>query len=321
MYIVTGAAGFIGSEIVKGLNDRGVTNILAVDDLTKGEKIFNLNDCQFADFMDLDDFLDALEDNAFGKKVTAILHQGACSDTMEYDGRYMMDVNFTYSKRVLDYAVSHKTPLVYASSASIYGNNTTFSEAPENEKPINVYAFSKYAFDLHVRSRMKEFESTVAGLRYFNVYGARETFKGRMASMVYQLYKQLVETGVAKLFDGTDGYGPGEQRRDFVFVGDLVNVNLFFADGPARQGIFNAGTGEARTFNAIARAFIDLMGRGEIQYIPFNPTLKGKYQSFTQADISALRDAGYDVPFTTLESGAAQCYKLWEERKAGMPEV
>ena len=320
MYIVTGAAGFIGSEIVKGLNDRGITDILVVDDLTKGEKIFNLNDCRFADYMDMEDLLDAMQDNALGKKVTAILHQGACSDTMEYNGRHMMDVNYTYSKHVLDYAVSHKVPLVYASSASIYGNNTTFAEAPENEKPINVYAFSKYAFDLHVRARIKEFKSTVVGLRYFNVYGARETFKGRMASMVYQLYKQLEETGVAKLFDGTDGYGPGEQRRDFVFVGDLVNVNLFFANGPARQGIFNAGTGQARTFNAIARAFINLLGRGEIQYVPFNPTLKGKYQSFTQADITALRAAGYDQAFTSLEDGAARCHKLWQDRKAAMPE-
>ena len=290
-----------------------------VDDLSNGQKIFNLNDCRFSDYMDMEDLLDAMAANAFGK-VTAILHQGACSDTMEYDGRYMMDVNYTYSKQVLNYAVANKIPLVYASSASTYGNNTTFVEDQANEKPINAYAFSKYAFDLHVRSRMKNFKSTVVGLRYFNVYGVRETFKGKMASMVYQLYKQLRDTGTAKLFEGTDGYPDGGQERDFVFVGDVAKVNLFFAEGPARQGIFNTGTGKARSFNDIAGTLIKLMGAGEIQYIPFNPTLKGKYQSFTQADISALRDAGYGAAFATLEEGIAQCYEQWETRKQGMPE-
>jgi ADP-L-glycero-D-manno-heptose 6-epimerase len=319
MYIVTGAAGFIGSEIVKALNDRGVTDILAVDDLSNGQKIFNLNDCRFSDYMDMDDLLDAMEGNAFGK-VTAILHQGACSDTMEYDGRYMMDVNFSYSKQVLNYAAANRIPLVYASSASTYGNNTTFVEDPENEKPINVYAFSKYAFDMHVRSRMKYLESTVVGLRYFNVYGVRETFKGRMASMVYQLYKQLRNTGVARLFEGTDGYPDGGQERDFVFVGDVAKVNLFFAQGPARQGIFNTGTGAARSFNDIASTLIKLMGKGRVEYIPFNATLKGKYQSFTQADVSALRAAGYSAPFATLEQGIEECYEQWEARAGALPE-
>jgi ADP-L-glycero-D-manno-heptose 6-epimerase len=319
MYIVTGAAGFIGSEIVKALNDRGITDILAVDDLSNGQKIFNLNDCRFSDYMDVEDLLDAMERNAFGK-VTAILHQGACSDTMEYDGRYMMDVNFSYSKEVLNYAAANKVPLVYASSASTYGNNTIFVEDPENEKPINVYAFSKYAFDLHVRSRMKYLESTVVGLRYFNVYGVRETFKARMASMVYQLYKQLRDTGVARLFEGTDGFPDGGQERDFVYVGDVAKVNLFFAQGPARQGIFNTGTGKARSFNDIAATLIKLMGKGAIEYIPFNPTLKGKYQSFTQADISALRAAGYTDEFSSLEHGIAQCYEQWQARKNSMPE-
>ena len=315
MYIVTGGAGFIGSEIVKGLNDRGVDDILVVDDLTKGERIFNLNDCRIADYMDCDDFLRAMDADALGP-VTAILHQGACSNTMEYNGRYMMETNFTYSKHVLQFAARRRIPFVYASSASVYGNNPKFVENPDNELPINVYAWSKLVFDQYVRKHLTGIETTVVGLRYFNVYGPRETFKGRMASMVYQLYTQLATTGTARLFEGTDGYGNGEQRRDFIFVGDVVDANLFFAQGPAKKGIFNTGTGKSRSFNAIAKTVINLKGKGSIEYIPFNPTLKGKYQSFTEADITALRNAGYEKEFTTLENGIAACCEQWDARAA-----
>ena len=286
-----------------------------MDNLKNGAKFSNLNDCRFADYLDIDTFLKFIKRRSiFDRRITAILHQGACSDTMEFDGRYMMETNFTYSKHVLNYALIRGVPLVYASSASVYGNNTVFKEDPENEKPINVYAFSKYAFDWHVRHRMAEFKSPVVGLRYFNVYGAREAHKGRMASMVYQLYRQLRATGAARLFEGTGGYGDGGQRRDFVFVGDVVKVNLFFAQGTARGGIYNVGTGGARSFNAVAKAIISLMNKGEIQYIPFNSDLTGKYQNFTEADVTALRDAGYTEPFASLEDGIAACFGQWEAR-------
>lgn len=314
MFIVTGGAGFIGSQIVKGLNDRGISDILVVDDLENGMKIFNLNDCVISDYMDATEFESLVERRGLGGEVEAVLHQGACSDTMEYDGQYMMEVNFTFSKKILDYALENSIPLVYASSASVYGANTVFKEIPENERPINVYAYSKLVFDQHVRKRLAGAASTVVGLRYFNVYGPRETFKGKMASMVYQLYRQLKETGRARLFRGTAGYGDGEQRRDFVFVGDIVDLNLHFAQATTTKGIFNAGTGSSRSFNAIARALIAQFGSGEIEYVPFNKTLEGKYQSFTEADLTGLREAGCSMDFTSLEDGIAACFSEWEER-------
>jgi len=223
-----------------------------------------------------------------------------------------MENNLTFSKTMLKFALNREAPFVYASSAAVYGTNKTTREVPGNERPLNVYGFSKLAFDQVVRRILPEVSSTVVGLRYFNVFGPRETHKGRMASMIYQLSRQLTDTGKARLFEGTDGYADGEQRRDFVFVGDVVKVNLFFADGPDAKGIFNVGTGRSRSFNAVARTLIKLTGGGEIEYVPFPAALEGKYQSFTEADLTALRDAGYDEPFTSLENGIAQAVKAWQ---------
>jgi ADP-L-glycero-D-manno-heptose 6-epimerase len=302
MHIVTGAAGFVGSNVVRALNDRGVTEILAVDDLSQGDKFLNLRDCKIADYMDRAEFREFLRRGAPGVAPAAILHQGACADTTESDGRYMLDNNFTFSKELLHWALGQRAPFVYASSASVYGDNRHCSETPDCENPLNVYAYSKLLFDQYVR-RLPPPSSTVVGLRYFNVYGPREGQKGRMASMVWQLLRQLESTGEARLFEGTDGYGDGEQRRDFVFVGDVVAVNLFFAEGSPKVGVFNVGTGVSRSFNDIARTIIGLLGRGEIRYIPMPESLKAKYQSFTQSDITRLRAAGYERPFTTLEEG------------------
>ncbi len=306
MYIVTGAAGFVGSNIVRALNDRGCDQILAVDDLTQGDRFRNLADCQIADYMDRSEFRQALQQGLPGINPTAIFHQGACADTTESDGRYMLDNNFTFSKELLHWAVDHKAPLVYASSASVYGNTSRCVEHPDCESPLNVYAYSKLLFDQYVRRLLPRVSSTVVGLRYFNVYGPRESHKGRMASMVFQLYRQLLDEGVARLFQGTDGYADGEQRRDFVCVEDVVAINLFFGSGGPHKGIYNVGTGQARSFNDIARILIARLGRGQIQYIPFPESLVGKYQSFTESDINALRAAGYRRPLLPLEDGIAQ---------------
>ncbi len=306
MYIVTGAAGFVGSNLVRALNERGVRDIMAVDDLTQGDKFRNLRDCEIADYMDRADFRALVARGAAAIKPTAILHQGACADTTEPDGRFMLDNNFSYSKELLHWALERRVPMVYASSASVYGNSRICAETPDHEGPLNVYAYSKLLFDNYVRRLMPQLSTTVVGLRYFNVYGPRETYKGRMASMVWQLYHQLRNNGVARLFEGTDGYAAGEQRRDFVFVGDAVAVNLYFASAPPKRGIFNVGTGQSRSFNDIARIVIELLGRGEIQYIPFPESLRGKYQSFTESDITRLRGAGYDRAMTSLEDGIRQ---------------
>ena len=316
MYVVTGGAGFIGSHIVQSLNQRGITEIIVVDSIGKGDERYkNLCDCRITDYFDRDEFRNLILNNKLGYKIEAILHQGACSDTMETDGKYMLDNNFTFSKAVLHYALDNKTPLVYASSAATYGAGTKFAEIPENENPLNVYGYSKLVFDQYVRSIMHKIESTVVGLRYFNVYGQREAYKGKMSSMVYQLYHQLKKTGVARLFKGTDGYGDGEQLRDFVFVGDVVKVNLFFAESSPKVGIVNCGTGTSRTFNDIAKTIISLQGKGSIEYVDMPESIRGKYQNYTQADLTALRNLGYTQEFSTLENGIAQCLDTWNSQE------
>jgi ADP-L-glycero-D-manno-heptose 6-epimerase len=302
-YIVTGAAGFIGSNIVQALNARGDRDVIAVDDLHQPDKFRNLSDLDIADYLDHRTFRERVRQGKDLGEVAAVLHQGACADTTESDGRFMMDNNYEFSKEILHWCLDRRVPLVYASSASVYGNGTVCIESPEYERPINVYAYSKLQFDNYVRRLMPGAKSTVVGLRYFNVYGPRERYKGKMASMVWQLAQQLEKDGVCRLFEGTDGYGPGEQRRDFVFVGDVAAVNLHFASGGVHKGVYNCGTGKAGSFNEIAHALIDHLGGGKVEYIAFPESLRGKYQSFTQADLGHLREAGYARPMTRLEEG------------------
>ena len=304
MLIVTGGAGFIGSNLVKRLNGLGRTDILVVDNLSRSEKFRNLADLTIADYLDKREFRARLDHGRLDIDAEAVFHNGACSDTMESDGRYMMENNFGDSKAVLEWCLSRKVPLVYASSGATYGASTGFAVQPANERPLNVYGWSKLAFDQHVRHRFAGIASPVIGLRYFNVYGPREQHKGRMMSVLHQLLRQLSKDGECRLFTGTDGYGDGEQVRDFVFVGDIVDLNLHFAFGPMRKGIFNAGTGKARSFNAIAKTLVAHLGRGKIRYIPFPEELRGKYQSYTQAELGTLRsEGGYTAAFTELEEG------------------
>jgi len=304
MYIVTGGAGFIGSNLVRALIDRGHDDIVVVDDLEDGHKFANIASLSIADYLDKDEFLERLSlDSSFGKDIKAIFHEGACSATTEWDGRYMMRNNYAYSQSLLHHCLENKTPYIYASSAAVYGGSSDFVEDPLFEGPLNVYGYSKLQFDRYVRRVAPQPESQVVGLRYFNVYGPREQHKGSMASVAFHFNNQIVDDGEARLFTGTDGYADGEQLRDFVYVDDVCNVNLWFLDNPAVSGIYNCGSGNAQTFNDVANAVIKWHGKGKIRYVPFPDHLKGAYQSFTQADLSQLRKSGCDVEFRPVEEG------------------
>lgn len=307
MIVVTGGAGFVGSNLVKGLNDLGVEDILIVDHLKNSAKMENLRGLKFVDYQDRQRFLGRIEQGGAGLgALDAVFHIGACADTMESDGAYMLEVNYEYSKILLRHCLVGGIPFQYASSASVYGGGEQgFREEPACEHPLNVYAYSKYLFDNYVRRLKPPIGSQVVGLRYFNVFGPQENHKGRMASIAWQLYRQLKQSGVARLFEGTAGYGSGEQRRDFIYVKDLVRVHLHFWQQPEQSGVFNCGTGQAETFNAVAQALIARVG-GRIEYIPFPETLQGKYQSFTEADLSRLRAAGCDLAFTPLAAAVAE---------------
>jgi len=323
--IVTGAAGFIGSNLIKTLNDRGVNKIIAVDNLSRADKFKNLVDCEIVDYLDKEHFIARLASGQFDGKVDAIFHEGACSDTMETDGRYMMENNFRYSLQLLDWCIAQKVQFLYASSAATYGGSSVFREEREFEAPLNVYGYSKFLFDQIVRQRLPLASSQIVGFRYFNVYGPRESHKGRMASVAFHHYNQFRADGKVKLFEGCDGYAHGEQKRDFVYVGDVAKVNLFFLDHPETSGIFNLGTGHAQSFNELAAANVNscralngapqlplnnLLAYELIEYVPFPDALRGKYQSFTQADLTKLRKAGYDAPFATVEEGVSE-YVQW----------
>jgi len=325
-YVVTGAAGFIGSNLVKALNARGETDIIAVDNLTRADKFRNLTDCEIADFIDKNDFAEQLAAGEFEGAIDAVLHQGACSDTMETDGRYMMANNYRYSLALLDYCQEEEVPLLYASSAAVYGAGKVFSEQRECEAPLNIYGYSKFLFDQVVRRRLPDADSQIAGFRYFNVYGPNEAHKGRMASVAFHCFNQFRSDRRVKLFQGWEGYANGEQKRDFVSVEDVVAVNLHFLEHAGLSGIFNLGTGRAQTFNDIAVATVnaclkaegqsaltleEMRARNMIEYIAFPDELKGKYQSHTEADITNLRRSGYVDPFLTVEEGVARyCEQL-----------
>ncbi len=323
MIVVTGGAGFIGSNLVKGLNQQRMNNIVIVDDLKNGHKFHNLVDLNFYDYIDKDEFVQQILEDSLPWPVTAIFHQGACSDTTEWDGKYLLDENYAYSKHMLHFCRRHKVPMIYASSASVYGLGPEFSENEAYEKPLNMYAFSKFRFDKYVAQTQQADDPQIIGLRYFNVYGPRESHKNHMASVAFHLNNQLKEGDVIRLFGEYEGYAAGEQMRDFVHVDDVVSVNLWFLEHPEVSGVFNVGTGYAQTFNEVAEAVISFYQRGEIQYIPLPEKLKGAYQSYTQADITKLRDAGYTQTFMPVEEGVRK-YMEWlnpKEKLAMLVEV
>jgi len=328
-FVVTGAAGFIGSNLVKALNARGEADIVAVDDSKHGPRPANLADCAYSEYVGKAEFIGNLEAGAYRKPaLAAILHQGANSDTTvtDRDRAGVMETNLHYSERLLDWCAGDNVPLIYASSAAVYGASREFREVPDCEAPLNIYGESKLLFDQLVRKRGGELTAQVVGLRYFNVYGERESHKGRMASVAFHFFNQYRDAGHVRLFAGSGGYGDGEQQRDFVSVEDCVNVIFYFLDHPPRSGIFNVGTGAAQSFNDVAVATVNACraARAEapltlaqmreqkiIRYIPFPDDLRGRYQSYTQADISALRAAGYRARFLTVEQGVARyCQKL-----------
>jgi len=321
--IVTGAAGFIGANNVKALNARGRSDVIAVDNLTRADKFRNLADCDIADYVDKREFLDIVRRGAL-PKADVVFHQGACSDTMETDGRYMIENNYRYTLELLQWCQAQRVPLVYASSAAVYGLGPVFVEGRAHEKPLNVYGYSKFLFDQVLRRRLAELTAPVIGLRYFNVYGPRESHKARMASVAYHHFNQFRNDGRVKLFEGSHGYADGEQRRDFIHVDDVVAANLHFWDKP-KSGVYNLGTGRAQSFNDVALAVINTLraaeggeplalteavSQGLIEYIAFPEALRGKYQAFTQADVTQLRAAGFTAPMQAVEQGTAS-YMRW----------
>lgn len=324
MYIITGGAGFIGSNLVHELNAHGISEILIVDNFSNPKKLFNLHGARFVDYMDKQEFRKAIRARALLiPNLKAIFHQGACTNTLIDDGAYMMDNNFTCSKEILEYATKQGSPLVYASTAAVYGLSGPghFTPSLENERPLNVYGFSKLAFDHYVRHQIghRSLTSTVVGLRYFNVYGRREQHKARMSSVIHHFSRQIKDTGRVQMFEGSGGYAHGEQRRDFVFVRDLARLNMFFAQiGPyapkpgtaagTYQAVVNAGSGQARSFNEVARALIQVHGKAKIEYVPMPDDLRSRYQHFTQADLTSLREAGCNIEFTPLEEGVRETF-------------
>ena len=324
--IVTGAAGFIGSNIVKALNRRGETDIIAVDNLTNGHKFRNLADCDIAHYLDKHEFIRQVREHLIAHDIRAVFHQGACSNTMEHNGQYMMENNYQYSLDLLDWCQDERIPFLYASSAAVYGKGTAFREERALEKPLNVYGYSKFLFDQVVRRRIAQgLTAQVVGFRYFNVYGMREQHKGRMASVAYHHFNQYRSQGYVNLFGAYENYGNGEHSRDFVSVEDVAKVNLYFFDNFEKSGIFNLGTGRSQPFNDLAAATVNACRAAEgkpklslaelveqqlIRYTPFPEELAGKYQSFTQADTEKLRAAGYADDFYTVEQGVER-YVAW----------
>ena len=304
MIIVTGGAGFIGTNLVRSLIESD-KQILIVEELDKYTKKFeNIKNLEILDCLDHNIFLKDLLNGKYVNKIDQIFHLGACSKTTEPDRDYIMDVNLNYSKKLLEYSANNNIDMIYASSASVYGDGTIFKEDTDNESSLNHYSESKLLFDNHVRENMTKIRSQIVGMRYFNVYGPYEQHKEVMSSVAYHFYNQIKEYGILKLFRGSHGYDDGEQRRDFVYVKDTIDIKLWFMQNKC-SGIFNVATGKSRSFNDVANAVINYFNSGHIEYINFPKGLEEQYQAFTEADMINLRDIGYQKKATELEDGVS----------------
>ena len=310
MIAVTGGLGFIGSNLVRALIRRG-HSVFVVDEIGSGPLRY-LEDLD-VEAMDKLVFRARLDKGGPLPQFKAVFHQGACTDTMETDWEYLVENNLGDSYRVARYCQEQRIPLIYASSAAIYGDIQGFREEEACEHPINLYAESKTLFDNWVRKHiLSDPSAPIVGLRYFNVYGPREDHKGNMASVAYKMHLQQEESGEISLFSGSHGFADGEQCRDFVYVDDVVDVNLWFLERSV-SGIFNVGTGRAEPFNAIAAAVL-AHGGGRLRYIPFPKELKAQYQAWTQADLTRLRSAGYEWTFCSVAEGVGK-YLRWLDGK------
>ncbi len=313
-YIVTGASGFIGSNIVAALNERGEDNILAVDILGKDEKWKNLVGLRYSDYIEADTFRLAVHQHTL-EKVDAVFHMGACSSTTETDASYLADNNYRFTRELCEWCLRNNVRFIYASSGATYGDGALgYSDDDEMTwklRPLNMYGYSKHMFDLW--ALRNNLQNELVGLKFFNVYGPREDHKGDMRSVVHKAFGQIQQTGTVKLFKSYHpDYRDGEQVRDFVYVKDAVEVCLYFAQNRRSSGIFNVGTGTCRTWQDLAKATFSALGREpKIEFIDMPETLRAKYQYRTEADIGKLRKAGYDLPMTTLEDGVRDYVQSW----------
>ncbi len=307
MIIVTGGAGFIGVNIVKALNNAGREDIILVDKLRIGDKWKNLRYVKFEEFIDKDKFFDWLEHTSSSIKIDAVIHMGACSATTEKDADYLMHNNTQYSKRLYLFCKHKSIPFIYASSAATYGaGENGYDDSVFELMPLNMYGYSKKLFDDFVISD-HDGSFQCVGLKFFNVYGPYEYHKGSMASVIFHSYNQIKTEGVVKLFKSdVDNLSDGEQSRDFVYVKDVAQIVSFFLQHKELSGIFNVGTGIARSYNDLAKSTFAALGKEEaIFYIDMPVHLKGKYQNFTQAKMKKLESVGYNLPFHALEHGVA----------------
>jgi ADP-L-glycero-D-manno-heptose 6-epimerase len=319
MIIVTGGLGFIGSNLIKRLNTEGRFDICIIDDFKNGKLIENINDLVISDFIQIEQAEEYLKDNI--KDIEVIFHLGAISDTMCWDGELIVRKNFSFSKMLAKYSKKYEIKLIYASSASVYGIQTVFEEVPQYERPINMYAYSKLLFDQYLRNNgyLNDANLNIHGLRYFNVYGPREYLKGKMASPIFKISNQIINNGNATLFGKYDNYKAGEQKRDFVFIRDIVDVNIWLWKNQILSGVLNIGTGSSVSFNNVANSVLKALSAfgysGHIQYIDFPEGLIGSYQSYTQAELSKLRQLGYDKRFLTIEEGIELYF---QDEKSGL---